>query len=69
MTVPARTRPAEALAGTGAIGLLIAYVLGVRDPEQVAVIGAAVGLIPAVVTTVVDAGGVRGVLRKVWRGR
>lgn len=63
------SRPAEALAGTGSIALLVAFVLGVRDPEHVAVIGAAVGLIPAAVTTLVDVGGIRGLIRRIWGGR
>lgn len=68
LKVARRGRPAEALAGTGSIGLLVAYVLGVRDPEQIAVIGAAIGLIPGAVTTIVDAGGIRGLLRSIWSG-
>jgi hypothetical protein len=64
-----RGRPAESLAGTSSIGLLIAYVLGVDDPDLIVCLGAVVGLVPAVVTLLVDGGGVSGVLRKLWRGR
>jgi hypothetical protein len=67
--VSRRGRPAEALAGTGSIGLLVAYVLGVRDPELVAVIGAAVGLVPATVTTIIESGGLVGLVRRVLFGR
>lgn len=62
-------RPAESLAGTGSIALLIAYVLGVTDPQVVACLGAAVGLMPAAVTLLASNGGIRGVLAKLWRGR
>ena len=62
-------RPAEALAGTSSIALLIAYVLGVDDPQLVVVLGAAVGLVPAAVTLLVANGGIRGVLRTIWHGR
>lgn len=64
-----RGRPAESTAGVGSIGLLIAVVLGVDDPNVIAVLGAAVGLIPAAVTLLVSGGGIRGVLGSLWRGR
>ena len=62
-------RPAETAGGVGSIGLLIAYVLGVHDPQTIAIIGAAVGLVPAAVTMLVNNGGVRGTVLKLWRGR
>lgn len=62
-------RPAESTAGVGAVALLIAYVLGVNDPQIVACLGAVLGLVPAAVTLLVANGGVRGVLRTVWRGK
>jgi len=62
-------RPAESTAGVGSVALLIAFILGVNDPELVAVLGAALGLVPAAVTLLVSAGGIRGVLRALWRGR
>lgn len=64
-----RGRPAESLAGTGAIALLASYILGVDDPDLIVCLGAVVGLVPAAVTLLVDSGGVRGVLRKIWRGQ
>jgi hypothetical protein len=62
-------RPAESTAGVGAVALLIAYVLGVTDPQVVACLGAGLGLIPAMVTLLVDGGGISGLLRNLWRGR
>jgi prepilin-type N-terminal cleavage/methylation domain-containing protein len=62
-------RPAESTAGVGSIGLLIAVVLGVDDPNLIAVLGAAVGLLPAAVTLLVAGGGIRGVLSSLWRGK
>lgn len=62
-------RPAESAAGAGSIALLAAYILGVNDPDIVACLGAAVGLIPAAVTLLISNGGLRGVLRALWRGR
>lgn len=63
------TRPAETTAAGGSIALLAGVVLGVDDPETIALIGAAIGLLPAMVTTLVNAGGVRGALRSLWKGR
>ena len=64
-----RGRPAESTAGVGSIALLIAVLLGVDDPNTVAVMGAVVGLIPAAVTLLVSGGGIRGVFTSLWRGR
>lgn len=63
------TRPAETAGAAGAIGVLVGRIAGVNDPTVLAYIGAAVGLIPGVVTFVVSNGGVRGLLGKVWRGK
>lgn len=72
------TRPAETVAAGGSLGLLIAYVFGVRDPQTIIAIGTGIGLMPGAVTWLVDRtglhgsivanGGMRGVLRKLWRG-
>jgi hypothetical protein len=69
-------RPAETAGGVGAIGALLAYVWGVTDPETVISITAALGLLPGIVTglvhvgrALIDAGGVRGVAVKLWRGK
>lgn len=64
-----RGRPAETLTGAGALGSVLAIVLGVHDPQQIACMVAGLGLVPAGVTLYVDSGGLRGVLRKLWRGR
>jgi hypothetical protein len=62
-------RPAESTTAVAAVGALTAYVHGVRDPQTLATITAGIGLLPAAISLVVDAGGLRGVLRKLWRGR
>lgn len=64
-----RRRPAEAAGAAGAAAVLLAVALGVDDAGTVAALGAVVGLLPAAVTTLVDAGGVRGAARRLWRGR
>jgi hypothetical protein len=68
---PAERRPAETAGAGGTIALLVAYVLGVTDPDTVVCLAAAVGLVPAAVTLLVssEVGGVRGALRLLWRGR
>ena len=65
----AKGRPAEALSGVGAIAFLMAYVLGVDDEQLIVCLGAALGLVPGAVTLLVDGGGLRGIFRKVWRGK
>lgn len=62
-------RPAETASVTAAIGGLLAVIFGITDPATLSAILAGVGLLPGVVSMTVDAGGVRGVLRKLWRGR
>ena len=62
-------RPAETASGTAAIGALLAVIFGVNDPQTLAAIIAGLGLTPAAISLIVDAGGIRGVLRKLWRGR
>ena len=62
-------RPAETSGGLGAVALLAAYVLGVDDPEQVVILGAAIGLLPGFVTLFVANGGIRGIVKLMWRGR
>lgn len=64
-----RKHPAETSSGAGAVALVVAYLLGVDDPEALVALGAALGLIPAAVTLLVANGGVRGVARLLWRGR
>lgn len=62
-------RPAEAITGTAALGALLALQLGVTSPDAQAAMIAGLGLVPASVTLLVTNGGVRGVLRKLWRGQ
>lgn len=64
-----RGRPAETSAGVVALGSLLAVTLGVNDSDQIACMIAALGAVPGAVTLYVDAGGLRGILRKVWRGK
>jgi hypothetical protein len=64
-----RGRPAETLTGTAALGSLLAIVLGVHDTETIAAMITGLGLLPAAVSLYLDAGGLRGLLRKAWRGR
>lgn len=63
-----KTRPAETTGGIFGAATLIAAALG-ASIEVVAAVGAAAGLLPAVVTYLVTHGGIRGVLRSIWRGR
>lgn len=66
---PRRGRPAETTSGVGSIGLLMAYILGVTDEQTVVCLGAALGLVPGTVTLLVSSGGLRGLVRLLWRGR
>jgi hypothetical protein len=66
-TLPAR--PAEKAGAAGTIAILAGYAFGIKDPGVLAAIGAGIGLVPATVTYVVTNGGLRGVARKLWRGR
>lgn len=63
-----KSRPAETTAGLGSVALLLAYVLGIDDPDLLVGLGATLGLVPGGVTLLVTNGGIRGVLRKLWRG-
>jgi len=60
-------RPAEITTGAGAVALLLALVLGL-DTETVAIVGVVLGFVPAAVTLLVNHGGVRGVIVKLWTG-
>jgi hypothetical protein len=62
-------RPAETTTGVGSIALLVAYIMGVDDPQTIAILGAGLGLVPAAVTLLVAGGGIRGVLGNIWRGK
>lgn len=61
-------RPAETAGAAAAIATLLSIVLGVTDPQVIAAEVVAVGAIPAIVSAIVSAGGIRGVLRKIWGG-
>jgi hypothetical protein len=63
-----KTRPAETSTAAGAIALLVGLVAGL-DGEAVAIAGIALGFLPAAVTALVNAGGIRGFARKLWSGR
>ncbi len=62
-----RTHPAETTTGGGAVALLIALVLGL-DAETAAIIGVALGLVPALVTGLVRVGGITGAVQLLLRG-
>lgn len=62
-------RPAETGGAAAAIGGLVALAAGVDDPGVVAAIVGAVGLVPAAVTGLINSGGIRGFVGKLWRGR
>lgn len=64
-----RGRPAETATGVAALGSLLAIITGVTDPQTLAAIITGLGMLPAGVSLFVDAGGVRGIARKVWRGK
>lgn len=59
--------PAEKTTGAGGIALLLALVFGL-DAEIVAPLGVALGLVPYIVTTLVENGGIRGLVRRIWSG-
>lgn len=62
-----RNHPAEKTTGVGGLALLLALMLGL-DPEIVAPLGVALGLVPYIVTTLVENGGVVGFFRKILHG-
>lgn len=49
------TRPSETAGVAGALGLLIARLFGVQDPDTIVAIGVAVGFVPAAVTYLIEA--------------
>lgn len=69
MTTRITSRPAETGSAAGTIGLLIAYVCGVDDTETILLIGSGLGLLPAVITTLVNNGGIVGIVKLLVKGR
>lgn len=63
-----RSRPAESLTAASALAVALARLVGLDDPDVITGLAVAVGLLPALVTAVVEAGGVVGVARRLWRG-
>ena len=63
-----KSRPAETTGGLAGVACALAALLG-ADETTIAVVGTLAGLLPAAVTLLVAYGGVRGVLRALWRGR
>lgn len=61
-------RPAETSGAAGQVAVLIAYLLGL-DETTALHLALALGFVPLLVTRLVDAGGIRGVVHKLWRGR
>lgn len=66
-SLPSR-RPAETAGVGGVAAGGIALLLGVPVETAAAILGVA-GLAPAVVTWIVNRGGVRGIVRMLWAGR
>lgn len=63
------TRPAETAGASGSLALIIARIAGIKDPDTLVAIGAAAGLVPALVTLIVANGGVKGALHRLWAGK
>lgn len=63
-----RRRPAETTTAVGAVVAAYAIVAGASQ-ELAAALVLTVGVLPALVTGLVDAGGIAGIARKLWRGR
>ena len=63
-----RKRPAEYGGGLAAVVVAVAYAAGL-SADTIAALGVAAGLVPAVVTYVVDHGGIKGTLALLWSGR
>ena len=66
--VPQIGRPAEKAGGLGALASAVSLAAG-WPVEVVAACGIAAGLLPGLVTYIVDHGGLRGVIRSLWWGR
>lgn len=62
-------RPAETGGAAAAIGSLVAIAAGVTDHGVIAAMIGVVGLVPAAITGLINAGGIRGFASKLWRGR
>jgi hypothetical protein len=61
-------RPAETAGVGGGVVAVVAALIG-APVEVVAAIAGAAGLLPAVVSWLVDHGGIRGTFTALWRGR
>lgn len=66
--MPIRTRPAETTGVTAGLATAVAALAG-ASTTTVAIVGTIAGLLPAAVTLLVSNGGIRGVMRALWRGR
>jgi hypothetical protein len=49
-----KANPAEFTAAAGSVAFLVCYFLGVDDPAVLAALGTVIGLIPALVTWIVN---------------
>lgn len=63
-----KSRPAESAGVAAAIAALVGRVAGIDDPDTLAYMAVAVGVIPAAVTLLVANGGLIGLGRKLLRG-
>lgn len=63
-----KSRPAETAGGAGSGVVALAVAVGASRPV-VAVVGVLAGLVPALVTLLVNTGGIRGAITLIWKGR
>ncbi|MEH3055481.1 MAG: hypothetical protein PGN13_16005 [Patulibacter minatonensis] len=61
-------RPAENAAGGLSAAAAVSILTGAPEPVSIALVAAA-GVLPRVISFVVDHGGIRGVALLAWRGR
>lgn len=66
MKTAVKTRPAESV---GATGGLAGFVIAVAEHNWTAACIALVGFLPAIVTFLVENGGIKGELKSIWKGR
>jgi len=62
-------RPAETLGAAAGLAIVVGRALGIEDPDVLAGLAAAAGGLPALVTALVNAGGLLGIARRLLHGR
>lgn len=63
-----RRRPAETGGLSAGLAVLIGRLAGLQDPDLLAALALVVGAVPAGITLLVINGGIRGALRRLWKG-